>query len=136
MKKKIYLAAAIRGGRDMAQTYEKILTYLQKYGTILDPHVGDSKLSVAGEMLEAAAIYQRDMTWLKECDYVFAEVSTPSLGVGYEIATALNLGKKVICLFQKDTNLSAMLQGNAQLTLISYENLEDIEHNLAKIFGF
>ncbi len=136
MKKKIYLAAAIRGGRDMAQTYKQILTYLQKYGTVLDPHVGDTKLTTAGEMLDAATIYQRDMTWLKECDYVFAEVSTPSLGVGYEIATALNLGKKVICLFKKDTNLSAMLQGNPNLTLISYGNLKDIEQNLAKIFGF
>ncbi len=136
MKKKIYFAAAIRGGRDMAQTYGQILTYLQKYDMVLDPHVGDSKLSAAGEMLDAATIYQRDMAWLKECDYVFAEVSTPSLGVGYEIATALNLGKKVICLFQKDTNLSAMLQGNPNLTLISYENLNDIEHHLTKIFGF
>ena len=40
-------------------------------------------------------VYERDMAWLAECEAVVAEVTTPSLGVGYEIAEALHLRKPV-----------------------------------------
>ncbi|MEI7962017.1 MAG: nucleoside 2-deoxyribosyltransferase [archaeon] len=43
-------------------------------------------------------IFDRDVAWIKEADLVVAEVSMPSVGVGYEIGFAESLGKKIICL--------------------------------------
>ena len=33
---------------------------------------------------------------------VIAEVTQPSLGVGYEIGRALAMGKKILCLYRSD----------------------------------
>ena len=41
-----------------------------------------------------------------------AEVSTPSHGVGYEVAYALSLGKPVLCLYQEKRAVSKMITGN------------------------
>jgi hypothetical protein len=40
------------------------------------------------------------MSWLKEADVIVAEVSTPSLGVGYEIGKAEDMGKRILCLYK------------------------------------
>ena len=58
---------------------------------------------------------------MEECDAVVAEASTPSHGVGYEIALALSLGKPVLCCYQKGVRVSKMLTGN---TANGYTRLE------------
>jgi hypothetical protein len=49
------------------------------------------------------------------------------MGVGYEIGRAVESGKKVLCLFRPDSgkNLSAMVAGCPDLTLVNYRNLEE-----------
>ena len=46
-----------------------------------------------------------------------AEVSTPSHGVGYEIAMALNLRKPVLCLYRQGARISKMITGNDEPTI-------------------
>ena len=55
-----------------------------------------------------------------------AEVSTPSLGVGYEIAYAERLGKRVICVYDEQITLSSMICGNKYNEVISYKDTEDL----------
>ncbi len=70
------------------------------------------------EAIHAAEdVYERDVGWIEESDCMVAEVSTPSHGVGYEIAYALDRGKPVLCLYQQDVKVSKMLTGNSQATL-------------------
>jgi len=57
-------------------------------------------------------VYARDIAWLEGSDVLVAELSTPSHGVGYEIAYALDLDKPVLCLYQQDVKVSKMLTGN------------------------
>jgi nucleoside 2-deoxyribosyltransferase len=57
-------------------------------------------------------IYHRDIAWIEACDAIVAEVSTPSHGVGYEIAYALSIGKPVFCCYQEGVSVSKMLTGN------------------------
>ncbi len=45
-------------------------------------------------------VYERDTAWIRACDALVAEVSTPSHGVGYEVAYALSLGKPVLCVYR------------------------------------
>lgn len=129
-KLKIYFAGAIRGGRDKAKDYRKIADYIEEYAEILDKHVVDPKLNSKGEFIKANEIYERDIKWIKQSDIVIAEVTNPSLGVGYEIAYAEKLGKKIICLCEKDANLSAMISGNPNLDVILYLTVDELKDKL------
>lgn len=131
MKKlKIYFAGSIRGGRDKAEDYKKIADYIEKYAEILDKHVVDPKLNSKGESIRANEIYERDIKWIKQSDIVIAEVTNPSLGVGYEIAYAEKLGKRIICLCEKNANLSAMISGNPNLDVILYLTVDELKDKL------
>ena len=71
-------------------------------------------------------IYEKDMAWLREASAVVAEVTTPSLGVGYELGQAEAMGKPVLLLFMRSTDgkrLSAMLTGNKAFDLCEYIEL-------------
>ena len=98
---KIYFAGAIRGGRNDAKIYEKIITYLGKIGQVLTEHIGDQDLGNMGEKGGIdMAIHKRDIKWLQSADAVVAEVTMPSLGVGYELGIAEKLKKPVLCLYR------------------------------------
>lgn len=134
---KIYFAGSIRGGRDDRGLYLELIHHLQVYGQVLTEHVGDQQLSVFGEdQLSDQGIYERDMDWLQSCDVIVAEVTTPSLGVGYEIAMAETLGKTILCLYreQPGKRLSAMLNGNTSLHNASYQTKEQAFAIIDKFF--
>tara|TARA_Y100000590_G_scaffold255138_1_gene286462 strand:- start:36 stop:446 length:411 start_codon:yes stop_codon:yes gene_type:complete len=133
---KIYFAGSIRGGRDDADIYYQIINHLQQFGEVLTEHVGDNSISLKGEnTLDDYQIHDRDIKWLKSSDIIIAEVTNPSLGVGYEIAMALNMSKKVICLYksQEGKRLSAMISGSKEINVIEYSNLEDAKNCLDEI---
>lgn len=132
---KIYFAGSIRGGRDDKDLYLEIINLLGKYGKVLTEHVGDKTLSAMGEDGPTEYIYDRDMTWLNEADVVVAEVTTPSLGVGYEIGKAEEK-KPILCLYrvQDGKRMSAMISGNKNLQLETYKSIQGIEAILEKFF--
>ena len=127
---KIYFAGAIRGGRENVQLYSQIIQYLKTIGEVLTEHVGDKSLSSNGEDSKNEYIHNRDLKWITECDVMIAEVSTPSLGVGYEIRDALNKNKKVLCLYlpQENKKLSAMIAGNINIENQPYTNINEAKH--------
>ena len=125
---KIYFAGAIRGGREDAQIYKDIINYLEKKGRVLTEHVGNTDLSWEGEVTHSNEdIFNRDIKWMQSADVVIAEVTTPSLGVGYELAIAEKLRLPVLCLYKKidGKSLSAMIQGNKKLNCGRYSELEE-----------
>ena len=67
-------------------------------------------------------IYDRDIAWLSLADVVIAEVSTPSLGVGYELGVAEALKKPILCLYRQEgkKQLSAMINGNKNFLCQNY----------------
>jgi len=134
---KIYFAGAIRGGRDDRELYFEIIKELQKYGEVLTEHLGDSKLSDIGEPLSSIEVFERDVKWLHEADIIVAEVTTPSLGVGYEVGLAEKIGKKVLCLFriQDNRKLSMMISGNKKVTTNYYSNLTEAKTHIKDFFN-
>lgn len=125
---KIYFAGSIRGGRQDAELYQQIIEYLKTFGDVLTEHIGDPKLTHLGDDGPTDQyIHGRDLEWLQSSDVVIAEVTTVSMGVGYEIGRAVESGKKVICLFRPDSdkNLSAMITGCADLELVNYTNIQE-----------
>ena len=134
---KIYFAASIRGGRDDIEIYSKLIKLLQNYGTVLTEHVADSNLSNKGEsQLNDQDIHDRDMQWLLESDIIVAEVTNPSLGVGYELGRAIENNKKVICLYNKkmNKNISAMILGSSEITSYSYTDIDSLKNVVDKLF--
>jgi len=127
---KIYFAGSIRAGRGDKDTYFKIIEYLKKYGQVLTEHVGDGNLTDSGEKnISGEEIYKRDMSWLKEADVFVAEISTPSLGVGYETAKAEERGKRILCLCRKPEDgkkISNIMKGNKNIILKEYNDLDEV----------
>jgi len=135
---KIYFAASIRGGRDDQEIYFSIIAELQKYGTVLTEHFGNKELTSYGETkLPDNEIFERDMGWVKGSDLIVAEVTTPSLGVGYELGQAEALGKPVLCLYRETEGkrLSAMLSGNSYFKISKYKDLDAVKILLKKYFS-
>ena len=124
---KFYFAGSISGGRDDAPLYAKLIGYLQTFGEVLTEHIGDASLTSAGEKQSDQTIYDQDMAWLFEADVLIAEVTTPSLGVGYEIGRAVAKGKQVLCLFRPRAGLrlSAMIAGCPDVTVKAYQEFEE-----------
>ncbi|MBI2042066.1 MAG: nucleoside 2-deoxyribosyltransferase [Candidatus Nealsonbacteria bacterium] len=133
---KIYFAGSIRGGRDDEELYLEIINLLGKYGKVLTEHIGDKTLSALGEDgPNDEYIYDRDMAWLNEADVLVAEVSTPSLGVGYEVGK-MEGKKPIICIYREHDGkrLSGMIGGNKNIKLLKYQTIEDLEPILRSFF--
>src|SRR5690606_14146288 len=92
--------------------YGNVLTDFLKSSTTVDMHGSDDK------------IYENDMKLIKKCDIYIADVTNPSLGVGYTLGKAEELNKLILCLCYKDKSkskehppkISAMINGNNKLT--------------------
>ena len=131
---KIYFSGSIFGGRGNQKIYKKLIDHLKLYGQVLTEHVGDPNLLSYGEndlspenSLRPEEIYIRDVNWIKECDIFIAEVTQVSLGVGYELAYAESLGKKIICLYRPDPSrkLSAIISGNKNFKIRNYKTTDE-----------
>ena len=136
---KIYFAASIRGGRKDQNKYNELIQFLSSKVEVLTEHVGDSSLEQTGEQnLSDKEIYERDLEWLESADAVIAEVTNPSLGVGYELGIAEKLGKPVLGLFDdSDHNrtLSAMVSGNHKITTFRYTNLNQAKVEISNFLN-
>ena len=130
----IYFAGSIRGGREDAALYARIIEHLKRFGTVFTEHIGDSTLTELGdEGFTDRQIHDRDMDWLLAADVVVAEVTTVSLGVGYEIGRAVAAGKRVICLYRRHEGkrLSAMIAGCSGLLVIPYDHEAELPDRLS-----
>lgn len=128
---KIYFAASMLHGQKYFTETKLIAEELRKYGTILSEQVVDETISVYGETdISKREIFDREIQRIKDCDILVAEVTGPSRGVGYGIATAVHLNKRVVALYHgKYTDkLSAMIEGNPGVEVFTYQ-----EENLAEI---
>ncbi len=136
MKKKIYFAGSISGGRKDAELYNRIIKMMQETDIVLTEHIGKIDYSTANRTLaDEQAVYNQDTAWLLESNLVIAECSQPSLGVGYEMAYA-EAHNKPVYIFHKvpsDIHFSAMLSGNPYFHVYSYETEEEMLQRIKQI---
>jgi hypothetical protein len=123
---KIYFSGSIRGGRQDAQLYSEIIDYLKSFGEVLTEHIGNVDM-VDESHLPPCRIHERDMAWLTESDLVIAEVTTPSLGVGYELGRAVEMKKPILVLYRRndDKRLSGMISGSPGIITVVYGELAE-----------
>ncbi len=129
----IYFSCSITGGRDDQPVYRKLVEALLADGhTVPTAHLADDSISIKEKNVSADEIYARDSSWVKECDAVVAEVTTPSHGVGYELALAEFSGKPVFICYRAGTSVSKMLLGNPTplFRFYAYTSAEEAIHNM------
>lgn len=134
MKKKCFFACSMRGGfpyvsqeflRQIPDALEEIgLELMSKHQTqegILEQEAKKGNVSV----------HDRDYGWLEGCDFVVAEISNPSDGVGAEVADAVNLGRPVLALYQRRVNeMSMYIKGKIEKyegRHAQYKDLDDLK---------
>ncbi len=121
----LYFACSLTGGRQDEKAYGVIVSHLEGAGhQIPTAHLADPDVMELERVTEADEIYARDIRWIKDCNALVSEVSTPSHGVGYEIAYALGLSKPVLCCYRDGAKVSKMILGNdsSGLTVNSYRD--------------
>jgi len=133
---RIYFCGSIAGGREYIDSYRNIVTFLQSEGhIILTEHIIAENVLDSELNLTAEQIFRRDVAWLEDSEAVIAEISNPSLGVGYEICYALAKNKPVLGLYEKDIFVSRMITGNPD-TNLQIESYSSIEECLKKIAAY
>ena len=120
--KKVYFACAIRAGGDTSNYRALLASIKNASGDILSEIFVNDAIQYGGSPLPEPAIYKRDMTMIQEADVIIAEVTNPSLGVGYELGYAESLKKPILCLFDtaSERKLSAMILGNPTIEVAFY----------------
>jgi nucleoside 2-deoxyribosyltransferase len=134
----IYFAGSIRGGRGDAARYREMIRFLSTFGHVLTEHVGDPELTAAGDDgPDDRFIHDRDMAWLRVCDLIVAEVTRPSLGVGYELGWACALGKPVLALYRPQAGkmLSAMVAGSPGIITAAYTTAHQAREIMRSFIG-
>ena len=134
---KVYFAGSIRGGRQDAALYGEMIDYMEARGCrVLTEHVGLESLQAEGERtMTEEEIFRRDMAWLTESDMVVAECTTPSHGVGYELARARDMGKPVHIFYDICRGrLSAMLAVDHRFVLHPYAERDEVFTALERLF--
>ena len=131
----IYFSGSIYGGRQKLDSYKKLVQELAKFGTVLDPEVADDDVLVQEESSSDNDIFESLVNRINQADLIFAEVTVPSLGVGYEIGYADSHNKKIICIYDESVTpkITTMFRGNNRLKIIPYTDLNNIINNLENI---
>jgi hypothetical protein len=125
----IYCAGPIKGDTTFQKIYLEIINFIESEG-----HTPLAELSAKftpTNPLTDKQIYTRDLKWIDGSKMMIAEISGPSLGVGFEIAYAVYQKKIPVLALVNNTvkNVSAMITGcdSILLTVVNYRNPEDLK---------
>lgn len=125
----IYFSCSITGGRQDEPIYRALVDDLLMHGHMVPTaELADANITQLEDVITAEEVYTRDTAWVLGCDVLIAEVSTPSHGVGYEIALALQHQKPILCCYQRGRRVSKMILGNDNplLRLHAYETVPQL----------
>jgi len=119
---RVFLATPIRGVAERQEIYRLMYTHLVEMGIEVE---GAFWLSDE-RGLDDEEIYERDIAALERSDVLLAEVSSPSTGVGFEVAHALCRGIPVVCVHERGVRLSAMIAGCPEVHLYEYSTPDEL----------
>jgi len=125
----IYCAGPIRGNTTYHENYSEIVRIVESIGHTALAEISSKFSSTI--LLSDKQVYTRDIKWIDGSKIMIAEVSGPSLGVGFEISYALFVKKMpVLAVYHQEAGqISSMISGciNPQLQVKKYLNIDDLE---------
>lgn len=108
----LYLSCSLTGGRQDQPLVAALVARMEALGhRVLTAHLAAPGALASDGGLAPEAVFERDTAWLRAAEAVVAEVSTPSHGVGFELAYALERGTPILCLAREGVRVSKMLTG-------------------------
>ena len=116
-----YLSAPIiHGGLRKDDFCSTVINVLEEKGvTVFAPQL----LSPA----DPDVIFKRDVDQVRKCDFLIAEISSPSLGVGMEIMLSIELMKPVLLFHNSSVGpISRMVLGADGKALFKYGSMNDV----------
>ena len=133
----IYCAGPIKGDITYQKFYGEIIDFVESEGhTALAELSGRFTTSIP---LSDKQIYKRDIKWIDGSKIMIAEISGPSLGVGFEIAYAIFLRKiPVLAVINKQVQkVSSMLSGceSPLFTIMKYADENDLKSVIRTYIG-
>ncbi len=102
---KAYFTAAIARSPDQSEHYLSIINYVKHLGhTIASAHMTASTEPLIDQADRATVLgfQEKVEKWIHACDFMIADVTYPSVSVGYEISHALRLNKPVLVFYEKN----------------------------------
>ena len=132
----VYCAGAIKGDTTYQNNYLEMIRFIQSMNhTALAELNGKFNASIP---LSDNQIYTRDIKWIEGSELMIAEISGPSLGVGFEIAYAIFQKEiPVLALVSSEVErISAMITGcNSELFKVKrYQDIEDMQNIISDYF--
>lgn len=127
----------MRGNTTYHENYSEIVRVVESLGhTALSEK--SSKFS-STVLLSDKQIYTRDVKWIDGSKIMIAEVSGPSLGVGFEISYALFVKKiPVLAVYHSNAGqISSMISGcpNPLLQLKKFSDIDDLTSSIKKFIA-
>ena len=133
---RVFLSGSIRGGRRLVETYRFMADVMLSAGVeVLSEHVACETVFDDERGMSEQEIFMRDIGGIQQCDCLVAEVSVHSIGVGYEICHAVGLEKPVLCVYERDSNVSAMVLGNKGVVAQSYGDPDELRRIVLGFVG-
>lgn len=102
---KIYVVHATKNFDFQEQLYKPINdSDLAKEHEIILPHQNQTEKLISSKEIIMRPPFEGG------CDFVFAEISSPSTGSGIELGWADAVGKQIVCVYQKDKQPSSAIK--------------------------
>ncbi len=128
----VYFTASVTGKKYYLSNYLKIIEILrEKKCKVISDHIIQSTVAAlhSQKKEDRLAFHKNLDKWLKQCDFVVAETTFPSVSVGYEISLALHYNKPILILYFEGKCPSILVDhSNERLVCENYtlSSLQDI----------
>lgn len=99
---KVFFTASVSAKEKYLREYLNVINYLSVKGyDVKFNHIVESTESQIQHQAkeETLKFHSNVETWIKNCDFMVADTSHPSVSVGYEISLALRVGKPVLVFY-------------------------------------
>ena len=138
---KIYFGFTVAGDRSQVSNARRLVELLEAMGhEVLTRHLVSDNAAKMDRSIAPQSVYDRDMTWLRQCDIFIAEVSGSSFGLGYEAGYVLGSSdKKAVLFYRREAaaRISLLITGNTHpnCRLVPYSEPEEMEAQLRSTMG-
>ncbi|MBN1761901.1 MAG: nucleoside 2-deoxyribosyltransferase [Methanomicrobia archaeon] len=135
--KRVFFSCSMRGGYSRVAQAElrKIPDIIEELGMeVISRHQTQADFIANESRLTEQQIHDRDYRWLQEADLVIAEITNPSLGVGAEIADAVQLGIPVLAIYRKEfeNQISAYISGKTGVVCRAYADYGELRRRIGE----
>ena len=132
---KVYISGSIYGGRQKVENYKEKKKKIEEFAEVLNKNIIDDDVIEKETFQKDNEIFEDLENKMREADFILADVTVPSLGVGYEIGFSDMIGKKIIAIYDLNDieKVSTMIRGNERIKLIGYHKIEEITDNLERL---